>query len=98
VPERVIKKLVAPTNDRFILATPCVIIVLAGISGGLGVVMAGVTARVVFPEEMKLEAVLGNVVSKVVGVYTADARLVIVRVMVVPATAVTLPLMLSVPE
>ena len=82
----------------FALATPCVIILLAGILGGLGLVMAGVTARVVFPAKTVPDAILGNVVSKVVGVYVADARLMMVMVMVVPATAVIVPLMLSVPE
>jgi hypothetical protein len=81
----------------YIYPTPSVIIVLAGILGGLGVVMAGLKGKVPFvtipPEpEGKL------VCSKKVEEYDADARLVMVRVMVVPATAVTLPLMLSVPE
>jgi hypothetical protein len=81
----------------YINPTPSVIIVLAGILGGLGVVTAGLKGIVAFvtpPPEP-----LGKLVcSKKVEEYDADARLVIVRVMVVPATAVIVPLMLSVPE
>ena len=82
----------------YIKNSPSVIIVLAGISGGLGVVKAGLKGKVSFVSSPPPNASGPLVCSKKLEEYDNDARLVMVMVMTLPAMAVIVPLMLSVPE